>query len=918
MPSLHTTETRRGILSRHVYQLLGLYLLGFVLVILLDVMVSGFIEKLDAREKNERSRVLVGELITRDLSSLEAGTYQMAATTGVKGQQWVYGQVLQTIEHLQKSILVLEKGGTVYRETRLNIESQDVMTRVIDYQPAEGGRYVLEAIDLEPKLEQIRQKNTQLLQMLKQISLISPVSDSQAYLEQQSQIDRQMQSFPPLFTRMRENASRLFYESQKELEKISAELQSKKTFYFSLQVLLSIVVILTVLLMGQRVLRQINKSNIELQNLARDLEFMKFAMDQHAIVSITDVDGVITYVNEKFCEISGYSRDELIGKSHRLIKSGYHSRAFYRDMWDTISSGEVWHGEIKNNIKDGGYYWVAGTIVPFLDEDAKPFQYISIRTDITERKNMEETIIENNRFLQGLTDAIGEGIYAQDENGNCHYLNPEAHRLLGWTLEELQQHGLHDLVHEQFDADGKLEPAHKCHIFNGILNNQIFRSEDETFKRKNGDVFPVSIVSMPMYEKGRLAGSVTVFQDISQRKETQLLLADAKDKAERANRLKSEFLSNMSHELRTPMNAILGFSQLLDLDDELTPEQLDNVAEINKAGKHLLSLINEILDLSRIESGRIAMVLQQVELHHVAVECIKLVESLAQKNDISLKMQVSENLAMTTDYMRLKQVLLNLLSNAVKYNKPNGSVTLQIVELTEDDALQIKVSDTGAGISPDKLQEIFKPFNRLYAENSNIEGTGIGLTITKSIIEFMGGNIAVVSAAGEGSTFTVTLPMHAGAEEAVPVTSEDKDKDKKHSDAAVVTLKPGHERRRLVVYIEDNHANVRLMEALFNKLPDLQLLCAFDGETGIEMVIEHHPDLVLVDLSMPGMNGYEVLEKLRQEPQLNAMPVVAVTANALDADIQRGLQAGFANYLTKPLEFVKFNESIRRFLNVQE
>jgi len=915
MSQLHLNDSVTTIASKQIYRLLGLYLLGFVLVFLLDLVVSDLVDQLDQRQQNEQSRVLIGELINRDLSHLEAKTYQMAATSGIKGQKWVHEQIQDVLKLLRNSIDVLENGGQLIRETRLNIESHDVMTREISYQPAGQDTYVLEAIDLRPKLLHIERKNRQLLEQFELLDKYQTKNDRQSYAEMLVNIQGEMLIFPPLFTRMRENASRLFFESQKERQNIANEMEEKKQLYFVLQIILSLIVILTVLYLGKHILNQINKSNEKLRELANSLEFMKFALDQHAIVSVTDVKGDITYVNDRFCEITGYASDELIGKNHRLVKSDEHSEEFYRDMWQTIARGNVWHGEIKNTTRTGGFYWVAGTIVPFVDEKGKPFQYISIRTDITARKKMEQDIVNNNQFLTNLTDTIGEGVYAQDVDGVCHYINPEASRLLGWTLDELREKGFHDLAHYQLDEEGNLEPGEKCNIFNAIKRDKTYRSEDEMFVNKNGDVFPVAVVSMPLYENGQFSGAVTVFQDISKRKETEALLADARDQAEKANELKSEFLSNMSHELRTPLNAILGFSQLLLLD-ELDEEQVENVEEIDRAGKHLLSLINEILEVSRIESGRVPLNIQRVEIDTIINECASLVQSLLAKHEVSLETDVPEGIVIDTDYLRLKQVLLNLLSNAAKYNRPQGKIKFTIKKLPETESIEINIQDTGRGISEDKLQEIFKPFNRLYAETTNIEGTGIGLTITKSIVELMGGVIDVQSEVGTGSEFKVILPLLYDS----PEITEDVESEiieeaviQQESDISENT----DNAIRQVLYIEDNHANIRLLESVFKALEGFQLHTADHPVKGLKMAEKILPDLILLDLSMPDMDGYEVLEQLRESSSTAGIPVVALTANAMPFDVKRGLDAGFVDYLTKPLDISKFTATLHSLLGTK-
>ncbi len=366
---------------------------------------------------------------------------------------------------------------------------------------------------------------------------------------------------------------------------------------------------------------------------SRELDFQKTALDEHAIVSTTNIKGDIVQVNEKFCEISGYTRDELIGQNHRMLKSGEHSIEFYRDLWGTITSGRPWHGEIKNNKKDGGHYWVKATIVPFPDENGNLFQYVSIRTDITERKQAEAALLQS------------------------------------------------------------------------------------------------------------------------------------KAMAEEASLAKSRFLSSMSHELRTPLNAILGFAQILEMNNEktLSKSQMEHVDHIMSGGNHLLELINKVLDLTKIESGKTVLSIEPVQINELCLECLSLIDYQAKHRGLRIKREPGTHISISTDCTLLKQILINLLSNAVKYNREDGSITLSCA-MTPDNQIKITVTDTGKGIARNDQDKLFEPFDRLGKEASTIEGTGIGLTICKKLTEVLGGRIGVESEVGKGSTFWIVIPDKETAE----------------------------------------------------------------------------------------------------------------------------------------------------------
>jgi signal transduction histidine kinase/CheY-like chemotaxis protein len=390
-------------------------------------------------------------------------------------------------------------------------------------------------------------------------------------------------------------------------------------------------------------------------------------------------------------------------------------------------------------------------------------------------------------------------------------------------------------------------------------------------------------------------------------------LSVAKEEAERANTAKSEFLSRMSHELRTPLNAILGFAQLLASEREtpLAPQQADNVREILRAGDHLLAQVNEILDLARIESGRIELNFQAVPLAVLAAECVARVRPLAERHRISISQDIAPDLGVRADYGRLAQVLLNLLSNAIKYNRDYGWIRVSAAPTTF--GLRIEVRDSGRGIAASQTGRLFKPFERLESSYDGIEGTGIGLALVKMLVDAMGGTIGVDSEVGVGSCFHVELRVAP-----LPVAEKIRTTEN-HSPAPPRNLEPvpaaaPDGRRHCVLYIEDNPSNLKLVRKMLASRTDLALIDARDAESGLEIARRRQPQLILVDINLPGMDGFAALRHLREDPATAAIPVVAVTANAMRRDIERGQAAGFAAYLTKPLDFGTFIATIDRCL----
>jgi signal transduction histidine kinase/ActR/RegA family two-component response regulator len=412
----------------------------------------------------------------------------------------------------------------------------------------------------------------------------------------------------------------------------------------------------------------------------------------------------------------------------------------------------------------------------------------------------------------------------------------------------------------------------------------------------------------------KLQGVFAAARDVTERKrfertlqENNVELERARAAAEKANLAKSDFLSSMSHELRSPLNAILGFAQLINSDSPPpTSSQTASIDQILHAGWYLLDLINEILDLAQIESGKLALSREPTSLAEVMLECQAMIEPQGQKRGIKMTFPLlGIPYFVDADRTRLKQVLINLLSNAIKYNQPNGTVVVDCALLAMKgntaERVRISVRDTGAGLPPDMLMQLFQPFNRLGQERSTEEGTGIGLVMSKRLVEMMGGLIGVESTVGLGSVFWFELNS----------TAEPKLELDTAQPAAMAPeqIQSGAPLRTLL-YVEDNPANLKLIEQLIARRHDIRLLSARDGNLGIQLARDHQPDVILMDINLPGISGVEALKILREDAATAHIPVVALSANAMPRDIQKGLQAGFFRYLTKPIRVGEFMDTL--------
>ncbi len=556
--------------------------------------------------------------------------------------------------------------------------------------------------------------------------------------------------------------------------------------------------------------------------------------------------------------------------------------------------------------KDGSRFPAVVSVTALRDEESIIIGYLLIGTDNTARKQVEaeqmkldQRLRDQQFYTRSLIESNIDALMTTDPSGIISDVNKQMEALTGCTRDEL----IGAPFKNYFTDPQRAEAGVKR-----VLRENKITNYELTARARDGRETVVSYNATTFYDRDRtLQGVFAAARDVTERKlldqalqETNAELQGAKSAAEKANLAKSDFLSSMSHELRSPLNAILGFAQLIESGSpEPSPSQKASVEQILQAGWYLLELINEILDLSLIESGKLVLSLESVSLAEVLAECQAMTEPQAQKSGIQVSFPRFETVCcVNADRTRTKQVLINLLSNAIKYNRKNGTVDVRC-HSTDNQRLRIEVHDSGRGLAPEQLAQMFQPFNRLGQEAGTEEGTGIGLVVSKRLVELMHGEIGVESRVNEGSVFWIELESTT---------------DTPLPDAApnVATSPPVSAGwlGRTVLYVEDNPANLLLVQRLLERRPDIQLLTAKDGLSGIEIARAAQPDVILMDINLPGISGLEALGRLTEDPTTAHIPVIALSANAMPRDIDRGMKAGFFRYLTKPVRVEELMETL--------
>jgi protein-histidine pros-kinase len=601
--------------------------------------------------------------------------------------------------------------------------------------------------------------------------------------------------------------------------------------------------------------------------------------------------------------ILGWKAAECIGKPIEELLATDGVEGSLRILWERVREDGQARGVISHRHKDGSLLCIEVSWRAVRETTGEMKCVVASKRDVT-REVVDRDALAVADAYGSLLESLPDAAIVANDVGLIILSNSEAAKMFGWPREELLGKSIELLM------PGKFRTGHVAHRigFQRAPQRRMMGTGQELIgKRKDATEFPLEIGLSELSASGRSFVMCSI-RDLTERRQAEQAWQEA-EAARKANTAKTQFLSRMSHELRTPLNAVLGFSQLLEMDTEkrLNFAQRRFVRHINKAGQHLLDMISDLMDISRIEADTMSVVLSDVDVMSVIAESVAMTEPAAAEAGVTIRLE--EKLGKVkgmADRMRLRQVLTNLITNAIKYNKPKGEV--QISAWEEKGLVVIHVSDTGIGMSEDQIGRLYEPFNRLGAERWGIEGSGIGLVIARGLTEKMGGSLGVVSKEGVGSTFTVALQSAEGE------LAEEMEDRRKAWSGSMQQAGAGEGRMR-VVYVEDDEANIELLRSVLGMRKEWSMTAVRSAQEAIAEIKMDRPDLLIVDMHLPDMNGVEMVQALERDPICASVPRIALSADALEGSVRRALDAGFSRYFTKPLEIMKFIEFMDEIAN---
>ncbi len=621
----------------------------------------------------------------------------------------------------------------------------------------------------------------------------------------------------------------------------------------------------------------------ESDQLLDELKQQKFALDQHSIVAITDREGRIIYANDKFCAISKYSREELLGQNHRIIKSGHHSPEFFQEMYQTISRGEVWRGEVMNRAKDGTFYWVHTTIVPFKDSEGCPVRFVAIRTDITDRKRAEQSLRENEERFRMLATCSPVGIFLTDLDGNCVYTNPRWQQIAGLTHDECLGAGWLRGIYSK-DADCVIQD------WNDSIRAQREFAREFRFRTPQGKVHWGHTRTAVVYSEGKVIGFVGTTEDITERKRAEeqirsihASLQQTHQDLLRRNEEIQRFYHTLSHELKTPLTSAREFVSLVNdgLAGQVNPTQKEYLGIALDSCDQMRVCLNDLLDATRLDTGKLRIDVAPVSLGSLVQRLATTFSPAAAENKVRLVCEVEPDLPeVPCDANRITQVVGNLITNAIKFSPAKSTIQLHVATApAEPDFVQVSVRDHGRGIEADRRDQIF---DRLYqvqdGDAAAGKGIGLGLYICREIVQLHGGRIWVESESGRGSTFRFVLPKQTMVQ-------------------------------RWNVLVVDDDAQMREMLREILEQAEFKVAVASGGTDALQSMERHLPDVVVLDLAMPEMDGAETLQRIRR--QWGALPVILNTGYP-DSDIMlRAMEVSPSTVLAKPCMPRQLIEAVR-------
>lgn len=643
-------------------------------------------------------------------------------------------------------------------------------------------------------------------------------------------------------------------------------------------------------------------------------------------VIATDEQARVTLINPVAQDMTGWTQAQAAGRPvgevfHIVNKADRHVATI--PVARVLQQGTI-QGLANHTVliaRDGREFDIADSCAPVRDLQGKVVGTVLVFRNVTAEYAAQQALRDNAARVQTILNTMGDGMVTLHALGGIvESVNPAIEQMFGYTSAELMGKSFGFLIPELDQNHHLVSLEHYGVSAEARAMGQ--RREAMGF-RKDGSSFPLEIVFSEM-TLGNQLYFTGMLRDISARKQAQaerfqmdealqiknIELEAARAIADKANLAKSEFLSSMSHELRSPLNAILGFAQLMDSGlPPPTATQRASIEQILKAGWYLLELINEILDLALIESGRLSMSMEPVSLQAVLLDCQTMMEPRANTRGIQMRFPSFKAPSFVeADRTRLKQVFVNLLTNAIKYNRQDGSVDITLRPAGKT-RMHISVRDTGEGLSAKKLAQLFQPFNRLGQEGGEQEGTGIGLVVSKRLVELMGGSIGAHSTVGVGSDFWIELNLADPLSQVLDTKAEQALRPVSAQEETSV---------RTLLYVEDNEANMELVAQLIARRPDMRLLRAEDGLRGLAMARTHRPDVILMDINLPGISGLQALGLLHDDPMTTHIPVLALSANAMPRDVEKGLEAGFFRYLTKPIKIAEFMLALDQSLELTQ